>query len=161
MEKTIAEKLKVEMPYKWKIQGYNKKGDKAQCVAYIDARDLMDRLDEVMGIQNWRDSYRRDNSGRLICTLELKFNDEWIAKEDTGTEGNYEKEKSEFSDAFKRAGVKWGIGRFLYDMDIQWLDVKEVQEGERKVKRLYDGNVLVKSYQLTEYLNNKLKSKKD
>jgi len=147
--KDYAKELKAEMPYKWKVQGYNKAKTKAQCVAYIDARDLMERLDKVMGIEKWRDSYRRDSNGRLICTLELKFEDEWVAKEDTGTEGNYEKEKSEFSDAFKRAGVKWGIGRFLYDMDIQWLDVKD--------KRLYDGSVLVKSYQLTEYLNKKLK----
>ena len=30
----------------------------------------------------------------------------------------------EFGDAFKRAAVKWGVGRFLYDLDVKYLDVK-------------------------------------
>jgi len=149
-EYTLAEKLRYPIPYKWKIQSFNKEGTKAQCVAYIDARDVMDLLDRAIGIENWRDSYRRDSKDRLICKLELRIGGEWVGKEDTGISGDFEEEKSEFSDAFKRAAVKWGIGRFLYDLDIVWINVKD--------KKPVDTNVSM-IYYLTQYINslNKLK----
>jgi len=120
-EYTLTEKLTYAIPYKWKIQSKSKDGKKAQCVAYIDARDVMDLLDRAVGIENWRDSYRRE--GSLICKLELRIGGEWVAKEDTGVPSPFEGEKGEFSDAFKRAAVKWGIGRFLYDLDFKWVDL--------------------------------------
>ena len=122
-EYTLAEKLRYPIPYKWKIQSFNKEGTKAQCVAYIDARDVMDLLDRAIGIENWQDSYYRDAQGRLVCRLGLKINNEWVYKEDTGTAGDFEVEKSEYSDAFKRSAVKWGIGRFLYDLPIRYVKV--------------------------------------
>ena len=148
MEKdfTLEEKLKYPIPYKWKIQSFNKAGDKGQCVAYIDARDVMDRLDKAIGIENWQDSYRRDDKGRLICRIELFIDGKWIGKEDTGVEGNFEMEKSEFSDAFKRSAVKWGIGRFLYDLDIQWVNVQNKRPVDESGKRIYD---------LTKYFKSK------
>lgn len=118
---TLEEKLKFPIPYKWKIQ--TARGNKAQCVAYIDARDVMDLLDRAIGMENWRDSYYRDAKGSLVCRLELRINNEWIAKEDMGTESAFESEKGEYSDAFKRAAVKWGVGRFLYDIDFKWVDL--------------------------------------
>lgn len=139
---TLAEKLKYPIPYRWKIQNFNKAGDKGQCVAYIDARDVMDLLDRAIGIENWRDNYRRDQSGRLVCCLELRIDKEWIGKEDVGTAADFESEKSEFSDAFKRAAVKWGIGRFLYDLDIKWVDVKDKKPIDK------NGNII---WDLTEY----------
>lgn len=143
-EYTLAEKLTYAIPYKWKIQSKAKDGKKAQCVAYINARDVMDLLDRAIGIENWRDSYRREGTG-LVCKLELRIDKEWIAKEDIGVPGNFEAEKSEFSDAFKRAAVKWGIGRFLYDLDFKWVDLD-----------VY-GNPVDKSgvriWDLTDYIN--------
>ena len=139
MEKayTLEEKLKYPIPYKWKIQSV--KGSKAQCVAYIDARDVMDLLDRALGIQNWRDSYYRDTKGSLVCRLELRVDSEWVAKEDMGTESQFESEKGEYSDAFKRAAVKWGIGRFLYDLEIKWIDVNEKSQPiDKQGARIYD-----------------------
>jgi len=138
-EYTLAEKLRYPIPYKWKIQSFNKEGTKAQCVAYIDARDVMDLLDRAIGIENWRDSYRRDSKDRLICKLELRIGGEWVGKEDTGISGDFEEEKSEFSDAFKRAAVKWGIGRFLYDLPIRYVKVlnkKPVDDRGLEIKDL-------------------------
>ena len=135
-EYTLAEKLKFPIPYKWKIQSV--KGNKAQCVAYIDARDVMDLLDRAIGIENWKDSYHRDGE-RLVCKLELKVNEEWVAKEDVGTESQFESEKGEYSDAFKRAGVKWGIGRFLYDLEFKWIDVDSAGKPvDKSGSRVYD-----------------------
>jgi len=106
--------LKKEIPYKWKVQTAKEWG--CECVAYIDARDVMDLLDEVVGPQNWQDRYEQVD-GSLFCHLSIRIGEfEWITKSDCGMPSNMEAEKGEASDAFKRAAVKWGVGRFLYSL---------------------------------------------
>lgn len=94
--KPNLEDLKKEMPYKFKPQSL--KWGKAIMVAYIDARDAQDRLDEVVGPENWQTDYKviKDN---LYCSVGIKCGDEWIWKTDCGIESNQEKEKGESSDA--------------------------------------------------------------
>ena len=117
------EKLKQEMPFKWRVQSANQWG--ASCVAYIDARDCQDLLDKVCGAENWQTIYY-ESAGLLFCKVGIKIEeDEWVWKSDTGSESNVEKDKGHVSDAFKRACVNWGVGRFLYSKDIVKLPVKE------------------------------------
>lgn len=129
---TIEEKLKWKIPYQWKIQSFNKAKTKASCVAYIDARDVMDLLDRAVGFNNWQDKYY-ECRGQIMCSLGIRLgeNQEFVWRSDTGSAGDIEAEKSIVSDAFKRAAVKWGIGRFLYDLRIQWVDIAEIN-GYRK-----------------------------
>ena len=84
-------------------------------LAYIDARAAMKRLDDVMGIDGWQDSYK-SLDGRTVCELSLKINGVWITKTDGAGDTNIEGEKGGLSDAFKRAAVKFGVGRYLYYM---------------------------------------------
>jgi len=114
--------LKKELPYKWRVQSANQYG--ANCVAYIDARFVQDILDEVCGAENWQVKYE-EHKGNLFAHIGIKIGSEWVWKSDCGTESQVEKEKGEASDAFKRAGVMWGIGRFLYSKKIVRLPVKE------------------------------------
>lgn len=123
--------LKKKIPYKWRVQSFSKNKPSAQCVAYIDARDVMDLLDEVVGADNWQDDYKTID-GKLIAGIGIKTEHGWVWKWDTGTETKMEADKGHMSDAFKRAGVKWGIGRFLYDMDITYVDASEVQKDNPK-----------------------------
>ena len=51
--------LKKEIPFKWKIQSFNKDKTEWSCVAYIDARDVMNLLDEVVWPENWQDDYKK------------------------------------------------------------------------------------------------------
>lgn len=152
---SIEEKLKFKIPYKWKIQTVSKTKPKAQCVAYIDARDVMDLLDKAVGYENWKDEYLYVNN-QWLCGLSIRTeNGEWVTKWDTGTSGNFEAEKSAISDSFKRAAVKWGIGRFLYDLDFEWVDTNKPGQGAYPVfphnqERIWD---------LTEYINSKSKHK--
>lgn len=74
-----------------------------------------------------------------------------FSKEDVGVESDNEGEKGEFSDAFKRAAVKWGVGRFLYDMDIKYLDIK-LNNGQKEY--YYEGEK-VNQFRLTEFFNRK------
>jgi len=83
-------------------------------IAYITARTVMNRLDRVIGPENWQDKIEVLPGGNALCTLSLRINGEWISKTDIGNESDIEPEKGAASIAFKRAGVKWGIGRELY-----------------------------------------------
>jgi len=114
--------LKKEIPYKWRVQSANQYG--ASCVAYIDARQVQDLLDEVCGTENWQSRFI-DVKGNLFCEIGLKIENEWVWKSDCGTESNIEKEKGESSDSFKRAAVMWGVGRFLYNLKVIKLPVKQ------------------------------------
>lgn len=104
------------IPYHWKIQSFSKYEATAQCVAYIDARDVMNLLDEVVGPDNWQDKYEMVGD-KFMAGIGIRTDNDWVWKWDTGTAGDFEVEKSAFSDAFKRAAVKWGVGRFLYDLE--------------------------------------------
>lgn len=108
----------------WKAQTV--KGERALAVAYIDARDVMDRLDAVLGVEGWQDAYTVLADGNVVCRLALHIGKDWIAKEDVGSESEQQdegdKRKASFSDAFKRVAVKFGIGRYLYRLPAQWVD---------------------------------------
>lgn len=155
--------LQVGIPYKWKIQTFSKNKPKAQCVSYIDARDVMKILDFVVGPENWQDDYKMVGNRWMagIGIKSYKFNGqkdiiEWVWKWDTGVAGDFEQDKSEVSDSFKRAAVKWGIGRFLYDLGFEWVDTNKVGSGAYPIyphnqERIWD---------LTEYINAKDKHQK-
>lgn len=91
-----------------------------QLLLYKTARTDMDILDETVGAENWQNKYY-ECKGNLYCSLGINVNfltperePMWIWKDDCGVESNTEKEKGEASDARKRAGFAWGIGRELY-----------------------------------------------
>jgi len=112
-------KLAEPITYKWRVQSFSKNKSSATCVAYIDSRDVQDRLDEVTG-GLWQSDYK-EVKGNLFAGIALYINDQWIWKWDCGTESREDKEKGEASDSFKRAAVKWGIGRFLYSLKIRYV----------------------------------------
>ena len=157
------EDLKKEIPFKWRVQ--STKYGKTTCVAYIDARDCMDILDEVCGPENWQSIFYEEN-GLLFCKVGIFVTNSyenvqgmWVWKSDTGSESNVEKDKGHVSDAFKRACVNWGIGRFLYRLPIQTLTTKQWKGKDypyapEKDKIIFDGDTL------TKYINWKLKNNK-
>jgi hypothetical protein len=108
----------------WKPQAVN--GNRALAIAYIDARAVMARLDRVVGLAGWQDDYEVLGDGNVICRLRLRLGGEWITKADVGGESDQKDEgdrrKASFSDALKRAAVKWGVGRYLYSLAGVWCD---------------------------------------
>ena len=99
-----------------RVQSINK-GNYATILAYKDARVDMQRLDEVCGPLNWKREHSRDNHNCTVSIWNTDIN-QWIGKEDTGTESNIEAQKGLASDSFKRACFNWGIGRELYDYPV-------------------------------------------
>jgi hypothetical protein len=117
----------------WRAQSIKADGTAAMALCYIDARDVMRRLDEVCGPDGWSDSYTETGKGRLICTIAIKCGGEWISKSDGAGDTDVEGEKGAISDAFKRAAVKWGVGRYLYDMDAVWAECDSYERNGKKV----------------------------
>jgi len=87
---------------------------------YKDARVDQNILDETVGPMNWQRRHTRDNAN-CIVSLWDEDKQQWIEKEDTGTESFTEAEKGLASDSFKRACFNWGIGRELYTAPFIWI----------------------------------------
>lgn len=116
----------------WRAQHITKQAPyKALALAYIDARDVMKRLDEVCGVTGWQCRYTHAN-GKTICEIGIKCGHEWIWKADGAGDTDIEAEKGAISDAFKRSAVKWGVGRYLYDMEAVWVPCEVDQNGKFK-----------------------------
>lgn len=100
-------------------------GDKSKTIplAYIDARDVMERLDAVAQPQWWQCTYTTLGD-KTVCNIGLKLGGEWVWKADGAGDTDMEAVKGGFSDAFKRAAVRWGIGRYLYDVKAGWVEVE-------------------------------------
>ena len=90
-----------------------RKGPGGKELVYITARDVMDRLDEAVGIAGWSTSLH-EVQGRVTCELSLNIKGAWITKTDGAGDTGIEGEKGAISDALKRSSVLWGIGRYLY-----------------------------------------------
>jgi hypothetical protein len=115
----------------WKAQALSKDKTKCLAVAYIDARDVMDRLDAVFGVMGWQDDYEFHADGSVLCALSCLYGLpgmaelRWVTKCDVGSPSEQpdkgDVKKAAVSDALKRAAVKFGIGRYLYALDGQWV----------------------------------------
>lgn len=124
----------------WRSQTLTRNGDKALALAYLDARDVMDRLDKVCGPEGWQDKYVETVKGRIICSIGIKVNDEWVWKSDGAGDTAVEGEKGGISDALKRAAVKWGIGRYLYRLDAVWAPCETYEKNGKKVWSKWSGS---------------------
>ncbi|MAF44206.1 MAG: hypothetical protein CMI54_08630 [Parcubacteria group bacterium] len=107
---------------KFRVGFTNRTKTKACMLAYVDARYVMDKLDESVGKENWCASYSVVGDV-MFCTIEVKWPDGSVTtKSDCGMETEVDAEKGQASDAFKRAAVHYGIGRDLYSMEKHWAD---------------------------------------
>lgn len=126
--------LSKEFPKKdvhWRAQALTRDGTKALALAYIDARDVMERLDQVCGMENWQRRYSHAN-GKTVCEIGIRINNEWIWKADGAGDTDVEAEKGAISDAFKRAAVNWGVGRYLYALKQTWVPCETYQNNQGK-----------------------------
>lgn len=121
----IREALAAPFPaseLKWKPQKVS--GERALAVAYIDCRAVQNRLDDVLGIANWQEDIVPMGDGSALCKLSLRISGEWITRCDVGSPSQQpdegDRRKAAVSDALKRAAVKFGVGRYLYAIPVQW-----------------------------------------
>jgi hypothetical protein len=110
----------------WRVGPTNKDKTKGMALAYIDARDVQDRLTEVCGPFGWQCRHEVSGDKRVTCHIGIKCPEtaEWIWRSDGAGETDVDGEKGSYSDSFKRAAVKWGIGRYLYDLGSPWVAIE-------------------------------------
>lgn len=138
----------------WRVGATNKDKTKGMALAYIDARAVMERLDAVCGPENWQCRYPHAN-GKTVCEIGLYMGvgnsaltspPQWIWKADGAGDTDHEAEKGALSDAFKRSAVRWGIGRYLYDLTSPWVEIEQygksykIKDSEQpKLRKLLGG----------------------
>ena len=108
----LLEQLKRPFPVnqlKWR------KGPGGKELVYIDARQYQQRLDEIMGL-DWQCKFSHVTSGGVVCEVGLLIDGEWRWRANGAGETQIEGDKGQFSDAFKRACVMWGVGKYLYNI---------------------------------------------
>lgn len=111
----------------FRVQGrVNEQTGRAQVVAYIDARMVQDRLDDVVGAGNWSFDWEPvviDKGEVQVAKGTLTILG--VSKADAGTASNFEQSLGAVSHCFKRAAVHWGVGRYLYDLPMSWVQVEK------------------------------------
>lgn len=107
----------------WRVGSTTADKKKGLPLAYIDARDVMDRLDEVCGPGGWQRRYSHIGD-KMCCEVGILINGNWIWKADGSDDTDFEATKGGFSDSFKRSAVNWGIGRHLYGISAPWVAIE-------------------------------------
>ena len=127
---------KIYPAHKWLPQETNDNNTKIACYPYVDRELVIDRLNEVIGIDGWQFLSIREADGSRTGTMSLFLNGKWIDRSDVGTENNSRnkekasKEKAANSDALKRCASQFGIGLYLNHLGIKWLPCKQKSNGK-------------------------------
>jgi hypothetical protein len=113
----------------WRVGATNSEKTKGIALAYLNARDVMERLDEVCGPMGWQAEYPFEGCCRIgianwFHRIDSPPQVEWVWKTNGAGKSDIEAEKGQYSDAFKRAAVLWGIGRYLYDLPNTWYPIE-------------------------------------
>jgi len=168
MLKKLSEPLNKE-DVELRIGSTNAKG--FSLLLYKTARTDVKRLNESGVI--WKNRHFYDDKVLLCCEISIFNKDikEWVSRSDVGVESFTEKEKGSYSDSFKRAGFRWGIGLELYNAPFIWINWNmqkrknsnsyapenffssnlevtkyEVVNGELKLEIAYNSNVIYSSF---------------
>ncbi len=119
---------------RWRVGSTN--GNRGLPLCYVDARAVMDRLDSVCGMDGWQCNYTPAKE-MLICNLGIRLPDgTWVWKADGAGASDFEGEKGMASDALKRAAVRFGVARYLYDMKCDWVELDGKHLSKEAIKEL-------------------------
>lgn len=106
----------------WRVGATTADKGKGIALAYIDARDVMHRLDEVFGM-DWQCRYSHAET-KTVCEIGVLVEGLWIWRAGGAGDSDIEAEKGALSDAFKRAAVLFGIGQYLYSLPNTWVELE-------------------------------------
>lgn len=122
----------------FKPQTFSKDGNKALAIAFVDPRRYQERLSAVLGSANWSVEYRSLGDKALIAKLTLKTPEGDVVREDVGEfdEGGKAQYPTAAAQAFKRACVTLGLGRYLYDLPQTWVAVENRRITDAEIARM-------------------------
>lgn len=124
----------------WRVGSTNSDKTRGTALPYMTARAIQDRFDEAVGPGGWEAKYRvvetevaSRKMAAMFCAISLHLDGRWVTKEDAveisatteSGRNSIDPVKTAVSDAFKRAAVLWGLGRYLYEFDAPWVALKD------------------------------------
>lgn len=123
----VMQRLQAPFPSKdieWRVSRSGQSNGKkyAFVLAYVTNRAIQNRLDEVFGPAGWQNDFSDFMQG-VLCTISCYVDGEWIKKSDGAEQTQFESLKGGLSSAMKRAAVQWGIGRYLYRLEENYVQV--------------------------------------
>lgn len=131
----MLDRLRAPFPantVQWRLGSTTKDKKRGLAIPYMNKKMIIDRLDQVMGPANWKDASTMNPDGKTVTVeLSLRIDGEWIAKSDGAGQTDHEGEKGAYSDAFKRAAMKWGIGLYLFDVPKEWIEIEPFHDSYR------------------------------
>ena len=135
---TITQKLQAPFhpdDIEWRVQRESRDGSSVLVLAYVTNRAIMARLDAVFTPFGWQNSFHEGPQGGLICKIGARANfnnepGEWVWKEDGAENTQIEAVKGGLSSAMKRTAVKWGIGRYLYNLTDNWVKLHDTKPSQ-------------------------------
>lgn len=150
IQKALAEPFAPE-DLEWRLQHtFEDEGEmRGIAVPYVTNRAIQNRLDNVIGPENWYNDYKpwhgTGKKDAQICGISIYFEDRgFVTKWDGAEDSDIEPIKGGLSDSMKRAAVQWGIGRVLYNMDAVFVNVEKrgkswyIKKGEKtKLNKAY------------------------
>jgi len=124
----------------WRVQQAGQQPDKstgevkhwALVLAYVTNRAIMDRLDEVFGIDGWSNEFTEAPGGGILCGITVFSGEVPITKWDGAEQTAIEKVKGGLSGSMKRSAVQWGIGRYLYDLESNFVTLSQLKPPNMK-----------------------------
>jgi hypothetical protein len=130
LTKDIVNKLSAPFPeneLRVRVGATSENTGKALAIPYIDARCVMDRLDDVVGPANWSYEYQWIITASGHIAADGKLTVMGVTRCDCGeADAEGEPYKAAVSDTLKRCAVGFGIGRYLYSMPKEWFPFKTV-----------------------------------
>jgi len=144
---SIGANGKMQPDHKWRLM--TTKYGTADCIPYITANQIKQRLNEVLGIDGWSSTLIETSSDlkMLICELSIEIDGKTTTRSDVGTPSEYESMKGMASDALKRSAKGLGIGAYLEQLGT----VKLKKSG--KFAMTENGTILRDPESLTSYIN--------
>lgn len=156
MEKT---KLKIsikDIGYYPKLVKKDDEGGRVFLLPYLSRHACIKLMNDEYGEIMWRDKYEAlPDANSVLCIIEVynKEIGEWVSRMDIGqlenVETNIGKEKSLFTDGFKRVCQKWGIGLDLQDFAV-WANLREEEIKPQKDNKGYTLRYGIKDWTFTQ-----------
>lgn len=121
---------------RWNVGSMNREKTEGTALPNIDPRAIENRLDEVVGPAGWEVEFSETVGGDHLvavrCAISLHVDGRRVTKEDgaqadlvrgddVSGKGHELSVKGAYTNAFKRAASKWGIGRYLYAYQALWV----------------------------------------
>lgn len=102
----------------WRAGATSRDRKRAQALPYAEPRVYEDRLNKICP-GDWSVNFKPWGDKRIICELTIYG----VTRSSTGEENEgFAPGTAAEAQAFKRACSKFGLGRYLYDIPIQWVD---------------------------------------